>query len=136
MSAPDRTVTALGLGGVAGFQLALALGAPWGRASYGGQHEGVLSRRLRVVSAGASVVYAGLAITVASERTPPPVRRGVLTAVVGLMSVAVIPNAVSRSTLERGVWTPVTVGLAYAAWRARRAGGRGGAHRGQPSWKR
>ncbi|WP_298748521.1 hypothetical protein [uncultured Serinicoccus sp.] len=123
MSTRDRTVTALGLGGVAAFQLALALGAPWGRASYGGQHEGVLPRRLRWVSAGATVVYAGVAVTVASERTPPRVRRGVLTAVAGLMSVAVVPNAMSRSALERAIWTPASGALAYAAWRARGSAG-------------
>ncbi|WP_130014158.1 hypothetical protein [Serinicoccus sediminis] len=119
MSTPARTVTAVGLGGVAAFQLALALGAPWGRASYGGQHEGVLPQRLRMVSAGAVVAYAALAVTVASERTSPQVRRGVLTAVAGLMSVAAVPNAISRSRLERTIWTPTTLALAYAAWRAR-----------------
>lgn len=123
MSTPSRTVTALGLGGVAAFQLALALGAPWGRASYGGQHEGGLPRRLRIVSAGATVVYASLAVVVASGRTSPPVRRGVLTGVAGLMSAAAVPNAISRSRLERAIWTPTTVALAYAAWRARGSSG-------------
>ncbi|WP_298888584.1 hypothetical protein [uncultured Serinicoccus sp.] len=122
MSTRDRAVTALGLGGVAAFQLALALGAPWGRASYGGQHAGVLPGRLRVVS-GAATVVSGLAVAVASERTPPQARRAVLTAVAGLMSAAAVPNAISRSPLERAIWTPAAVTLAYAAWRARGSAG-------------
>ena len=47
---------------VAGFQIALALGAPWGRAAWGGAHEGRLPGKLRV----ASLVSAAFWILLAS----------------------------------------------------------------------
>ncbi len=39
------------------FQLALAAGAPWGRAAYGGQNPGVLPGRLRVSSVVAAASF-------------------------------------------------------------------------------
>lgn len=118
-----RKVLGLGLGGLAGFQLALAIGAPWGRASYGGAHPGVLPGRLRTVSAGASVLYSGLALAVASERTPTPCRRPILTGVAGVMGVGAVVNGSSPSLPERAIWTPTATVLALSAWRARRAAG-------------
>ncbi len=44
------------------FQLALALGAPLGRAAWGGRHEGVLPTRLRAASAFAAIVVYPLII--------------------------------------------------------------------------
>lgn len=115
-----RRATALGLGGLAAFQLALAAGAPWGRVSYGGAHAGVLPGRLRRTSAVAAVVYAGLAAAVASPATPPAARRRVLGAVSGLMAVGTVVNGISPSRPERALWTPTAALLAVAAWRARR----------------
>ena len=61
------------------FQLALALGAPWGRAAYGGQTPGVLPAGRRVSSA-----------------------------------VAVVVNTITRSTIERAIWLPVSIVLLAA----------------------
>lgn len=119
----DRGVTGLGLGGLAGFQLALAMGTPWGRASYGGAHPGVLPGHLRTVSAGASVLYSGLALAVVSERMPTQLRRRVLTGVAGLMGVGAVVNGISPSWPERVIWTPMTAVLALSAWHARRSVG-------------
>ena len=47
-------VLAVLLTGLAGFQVALAIGAPWGRAAYGGG-SAVLSTRLRVASVVAAI---------------------------------------------------------------------------------
>ena len=47
---------------VAVFQSALALGAPLGRAAWGGQHEGVLPTRFRVASGVAGLVVYPLTI--------------------------------------------------------------------------
>ena len=44
------------LGIVALLQAALALGVSWGRASWGGRHDGVLPLRLRMASGIAAVV--------------------------------------------------------------------------------
>lgn len=116
----ERSATAVGLGGVAAFQVALAAGAPWGRASYGGAHGGVLPNRLRVVSAGAALFYSGLSIGVANRHTSVKVRRQVLTGVSALMGVGAIMNGISPSWPERTIWTPTTAVLAALAWRARR----------------
>lgn len=68
MTRSCREVTALGLAGVAAFQCALAGGAPWGRASFGGQHSGTLPPNLRAVSAGAAVVNTTLALAISAWR--------------------------------------------------------------------
>ena len=104
---------------MAAFQLAIAAGAPVGRASYGGAHPGVLPSRLRAVSAGATLVYSGLAAAVASRRTPVRVRRRILTGISVLMGVGVAMNGASPSWPERAIWTPTAAVLALSAWRAR-----------------
>jgi hypothetical protein len=111
--------TAAGLAGIGCFQLALAAGVPWGRASYGGSHPGVLTGHLRAVSAGAAVLYAGTAWAVVSPRLPASGRRRLLTGVTGLMGVATVVNGVSPSLPERAIWTPTAALLAVLAWRAR-----------------
>lgn len=116
----ERRVTAVGLGGLAAFQLALVAGAPWGRACYGGAHPGVLPRKFRVISAGAVLLYSGATAVVASQHTPVHVRRHLLTGIVGLMSVGALVNGISPSWPERAIWTPTSVLLAVTAWRARR----------------
>ncbi len=97
----ERRVTAFGLGGLAFFQLALATGAPWGRASYGGAHSGVLPDHLRVVSAAATLLYSGLTGAVVSPCTPVHMRRRLLPGVAGLMGVGVVMNGISPSWPER-----------------------------------
>ncbi len=119
MPSLERRVTAFGLGGLAFFQLALATGAPWGRASYGGAHSGVLPDHLRVVSAAATLLYSGLTWAVVSPCTPVHMRRRLLTGVAGLMGVGVVMNGISPSWPERAIWTPPAALLALSAWRAR-----------------
>lgn len=116
----ERSALAVGLGGVAAFQVALAAGVPWGRASYGGAHPGVLPSRLRVVSAGAALLYSGLSVVVGSRRPPVKMRRHVLTGVTTLMGVGTVMNGISPSWPERAIWTPTTAVLTALAWRARR----------------
>lgn len=104
------------------FQAALAAGAPWGSAAYGGQNPGVLPQRLRVSSAVAAVVWAAVALCIARAAGIPvwapipdvalPV---VVWVVVGLSAVAVVLNTITRSRLERAIWLPVSLGLLAAA---------------------
>ena len=115
-----RGITVVGLAGLGGFQLALAAGAPWGRASYGGAHEGALPTRLRVVSGVAAVVYPATAYAIASRRTPVRTRRRVLTTVSAVMALGTVMNGISPSLPERAIWTPVSALLAVSSWRARR----------------
>lgn len=104
--------------GLVVFQLALALGAPWGRAAYGGQAPGVLPRHFRISSAVASLVWAAVALIVGRQGGVPvwaplpdawlPVAIWV---VVGLLAIAVVLNAITRSVVERAIWLPVTIVL-------------------------
>lgn len=100
------------------FQLALALGAPWGRAAYGGQSVGVLPTQFRVASAVAVVVWAGIALVVARRAglpvwapLPVPWLPVVIWIVVGLLVIAVVMNAITPSGLERAIWLPFTLVL-------------------------
>jgi hypothetical protein len=98
------------------FQFALALGAPWGRAAYGGQHAGVLPSQFRIASAVAVIVWAAIALVVARRGGLPvwaplpgawlPV---VVWIVVGLLVIAVVMNAITPSALERAIWLPFTL---------------------------
>lgn len=98
------------------FQAALAAGVPWGRAAFGGQHEGRLPARLRITSAVASVVYAAGAGALVSPGTSPGTRRVILRGCVGLGTVGTVMNAVSRSPLER-LWSVWSLALAVSSWR-------------------
>lgn len=106
--------------GIVGFQLALALGAPWGRASYGGgvEHPGI---DLRIGSAVAVVLWTaaaaivlkrvGFAVWAPLPRRALPVAIWVL---FGVMVVQVLLNTLTPSALERAIWLPVSALLAAA----------------------
>lgn len=103
---------------VAAFQLALAVGTPWGAAAWGGQNPGVLPTRLRVASGVAGlVIYPLLIVLVASAAEWVSIGwlsdlgslpMWILTALLGLGALA---NFASRSPRER-VWGPVAVAVA------------------------
>lgn len=104
------------------FQVALAAGAPWGAASYGGEHRGVLPGRLRIASAVAAVVWLGFApflLTRAGVDLPvdvPMAAAAVVTWVfVAVMVISVVLNAITPSVLERAIWLPIVMLLAVAA---------------------
>lgn len=105
---------------LAAFQLALALGAPWGRLSWGGGHPGVLPVRLRVGSACSILVYAVFAL-IALGRSglvtllPEAVSRVGMWIVFGVLVLNVLQNLASRSTAERAVMTPIALLLAALA---------------------
>ncbi|PZQ87444.1 MAG: hypothetical protein DI534_14645 [Leifsonia xyli] len=97
------------------FQLALALGAPWGRAAYGGQ-SAELPTALRVSSAVAVVVWSALALVVLRRAGVigwSPLPDGWLPVaiwvVVALAAVAIVMNAITPSALERAIWLPFAI---------------------------
>ncbi|WP_434994695.1 hypothetical protein [Arthrobacter sp. Ld5] len=121
--APHRASTgfaALLLAVVGGFQAALAAGAPWGEAAYGGAHRGVLPARYRASSAVSTLVYAALLAVTLGRGPGTLARRRILTAASGLMMVGTVMNLASRSRVERVVWTPVAGTLAITLLRVAR----------------
>ena len=112
-------IAALLLSGMAGFQIALAAGAPWGAAAWGGTNPGVLPRGLRVSSAGSGLVYVLLAVAARSTLLPAQLRRRILTVASGGMVVGTVMNLASPSKIERTLWTPVAAALAAVLWLAR-----------------
>jgi hypothetical protein len=121
----------VGLLVVTAFQVALALGAPWGRASYGGQ-EPRLPGRLRIASAVAAVVWPLLLLIVLRRAgavgwapVPDAWLAAATWAVAALLLVGVVANAISRSRVERAVWVPVTL-VALAGTVVVAIGGRAG----------
>jgi hypothetical protein len=107
------------LSGLAGFQIALAAGAPWGGAAGGGTNPGVLPRRLRMSSAGSALLYILLVIAVQSTLIPTKLRRRILTVASGAMVVGTVMNLISPAKLERTLWTPVAAALATVLWLTR-----------------
>lgn len=111
-----RVVAVLAAGGflfVAGFQSFLALGAPWGRAAYGGFRE-VLPVGLRVGSAFSAAVLVVAALVVlgrAGYWGDVPVLSGVFRwgtwALVALVGISGLVNFASSSPWERFLWGPL-----------------------------
>jgi hypothetical protein len=115
-----RRVAVVLLVGVAGFQAALALGAPWGTAALGGVHPGVLPHVLRVSSAVAAVLYLGLALVVGTSWTSVRLRRRSTYGASAFMVLGSLMNIASPSFVERMIWTPFTIVLMLALWHAAR----------------
>ena len=98
--------------GVIAFQLALALGAPWGRYAMGGAFPGRFPPPMRVAALVQAVLIALLALAVLSAAglVLPDVAVAspwlVWVAVV-VSALAVVLNGISRSAGERRIWVPV-----------------------------
>lgn len=102
------------------FQLALALGAPWGRMAWGGQHPDKLPAGYRVGSVVGIIVYAAFAV-LALDRAgvidvvPDPVSQIGMWIVFGVLVLGTLMNLISRSKPERYAMTPVALALAILA---------------------
>ena len=106
------------LGALVAFQVALAFGAPFGAAAWGGRNPGVLPRGLRIASGivgvvvypimAAVILAAGGVIDDAWLPIEPTVAMWILTA---FFAIGAVVNAISRSAPER-VWAPVSAALA------------------------
>ena len=108
--------TCVVLAGLAVLQVCVALGAPWGRYVWGGQHE-VLPMGLRIGS-GVSILLYGVFALVYLENAGVVRRFGwlrkrtALWVVTLYMTTGVALNAISRSADERMVMVPVALTLA------------------------
>ena len=109
-------VFALVTGMVVAFQVALALGAPWGAYAMGGAFPGRMPPPLRVAALVQAALLTALAIIVLADA-------GVLDLAliddlswlvwvpVVVSGIAVVLNASTRSAGERRIWLPVAVVL-------------------------
>ena len=110
-------LAALGLLGIALFQIALALGAPLGHAAWGGGHD-VLPTSLRVASAVAVAIWLLAALVVTARAAVPTVPLAPVVTrwgtwlVAALLFVGAIMNVASSSPWERFGWAPVALILA------------------------
>jgi hypothetical protein len=104
---------------IAGFQAALALGAPWGRAAWGGRNPGRLPSNLRRASAVSAVIWLVAPIVVLDRAGVPIVDLPDVVSLVGTWLVVGVSflgaavNFASSSPYERFGWGPfaLVVGL-------------------------
>ena len=107
-----------GFGVVVAFQVALALGAPWGAAAWGGTTHGPLPANLRIASAVAGTVWAVAAVIVLRRAgchvvaLPTGLAWWGTWILVGVLAVGAVMNLASASPWERYGWGPFTLVLA------------------------
>ncbi len=112
------TLVTIGLLVLIAFQAALAAGAPWGRAAWGGKHHGVLPRNLRIGSAMAVVVWALVALVILDRAgmpiidLPDQISYWGTWLLVPLLVLGAIMNAASSSPYERYGWGPLAAVMA------------------------
>jgi len=109
------------LGLLALFQLALAVGAPWGRAAFGGFTDRP-GTPLRIASAVAVLLWSAAALVLVRRAgigiwAPVPDAWLVALAwvIAGLLGLSILVNAASKSVLERAIWVPFGVAATVLA---------------------
>jgi hypothetical protein len=111
----------VGFVAIAAFQAALALGAPLGRAAWGGSRPD-LPFELRIASGVAIVIWL-LAATIVLGRIgievlhlPDDLLRRGTWVLVGVLTIGALMNFASLSPWERFLWGPVSVTLTALTW--------------------
>jgi len=93
------------------FQVALALGAPWGAYAMGGAFPGRLPPAMRALAIVQAVILSLLALIVLGHAgfvgRPLPDLPWLIWVVVAVSAISVLMNAASRSPRERRLWVPV-----------------------------
>lgn len=127
---PARTAAvavAAGFLAIAAFQVALALGAPLGRAAWGGTYT-QLPTGLRIASAFAVGIWVLAALIVLGRAgfqvspLPPAFLRWGTWTLVGVSVLAALVNIASPSSWERFLWGPVALILAWLCLVVARSG--------------
>jgi hypothetical protein len=102
---------------VAVFQLALALGAPLGKAAWGGRNDSVLPTLLRIASGVAAIViypFIALYVLAAADLIDLewlPTGATGMWVLTGFFTLGTVANLASKSKAER-VWAPVSLAIA------------------------
>jgi len=106
--------------GVVAFQVALALGAPWGAYAMGGARPGRFSAPMRAGALGQALILALLAVAVLADAglVLPTLSESfpwLIWLAVVFSAVSVVLNAISRSAGERRLWLPVALVMLMAS---------------------
>ncbi|MCX8007157.1 MAG: hypothetical protein N3B11_03465 [Coriobacteriia bacterium] len=96
------------------FQVALALGAPWGAYAMGGRFPGRLPPRMRLLALlQAALLSAMTALVLATAGASLPgwdrVPRWSIWGVVGVSALSLVLNVLTPSARERRVWAPAAL---------------------------
>jgi len=99
---------------VVAFQIALALGAPWGRAAMAGKFPGRLPSPMRIAALVQALILVGLtcATLVRAGMMFPTwyaASRIAIWVVVAFSAIATLLNLITPNKLERTIWAPVAV---------------------------
>jgi hypothetical protein len=104
--------------GIAAFQVALVLGAPWGAYTQGGETDGALDTSQRVFAAVSCVILLVMATAILARVGEGPLKNAPGRLVTALAwfttvyaAVAVVLNLASRSASERAVFAPTAIVL-------------------------
>ena len=102
--------------GVIAFQMALALGAPWGAYAMGGAFPGRFPTPMRIAAVVQAVLIGLIALAVLSAADLVLVGLAdtfpwLTWVAVAVAALAVVLNAISQSAGERRIWVPVAVVL-------------------------
>ena len=114
MAAPAALLFAAVTVGVVAFQVALALGAPWGEYAMAGRFPGRYPPAMRVGALIQAVVIALIGLVVLSDAdiVLPAVADALpwlIWIVVAVSAVGLVLNLISPSAGERRLWVPVTI---------------------------
>jgi len=99
---------------VVSFQIALAVGAPWGEYAMGGKYPGTLPAPMRVAALIQSAILAAMAVIVLvkSGLVWPDyyeISEYGIWIVLGVTLIASVLNLITRSKKERRVWAPTSL---------------------------
>lgn len=100
----------------ASFQLALALGAPWGSYAMGGRFPGRFTAPLRVAALAQAALLGLLAAVILARaglalESWAPVASWLVWVVVALSGVSLVLNSITPSRGERRIWAPVAMAM-------------------------
>jgi hypothetical protein len=101
---------------VAAFQVALAMGMPWGELTWGGRFPGRLPGYMRGGAVASAALLLGSALVVGARAGVflpqwEPISRTAVWGVVAYCALGVLANAITPSRRERAVWLPVALVL-------------------------
>ncbi len=103
-----------------GFQIALGLGAPWGKLTLGGKYPDVLPMKARVIPVFSTVIlafFAAIVLTRAGLIRPDlfDASRIAIWLPITYMALGLVLNSITKSKPERRLWVPVILVMLASA---------------------